>query len=213
VLYKEDCSTASAHLYSAKDLLSLAKAGSDPSQGQPPVASKATLDPRSSIHRSISNSQDVTTLHSFHVVNTWREDTEELSCLSLSFEIDEKSRRQCKTVHHHYFSLSAGNPTLNRTFRHRLQPDEHIRVNERGVELFIIGIHGRHAAWLLDRKKGSVLQVATFSLDSNSSSGSDVQTLNLPDDEVDKVDSLELEDAQGVLFITTPSRLIRYDFN
>src|ERR1700761_5266055 len=209
--------TATSHHYSMETLVSISRRRKDFRANDIgyPVDNPCQMvfRPQQTIVLNFQDIENVVAIHSFDIIPTWNKRSN-LSCLSTCYEVDALTGEQFKTINHHYFDPDCPNAFVRRTFCHRLRPDEQIRVNARGVEMIVLGQHGRHAAWLVDREDGGILQIANFNRTEQNSDNQHgaVCTISLDNSIVCQVDSLELEDAHGVLYLTTTTHLFRYEF-
>lgn len=206
-------STAVAHYYDVEDLVAITKEQGTKTKAQTMDSEDAVshvLPPKTSRHFTFDDTENPADLHFFEASDLWREAG--ISCLSTSYEVVSPSGRRNQIIGHHYFTPSTSEIFLTRDFRYPLRLDEAIRVNERGVELIALGIYGRHAVWLVDRDSGPALELASLIPRSRNAHGLRTEVhLGLKETTLGHIDSLELDDAYGVLYATTSQGVYRFD--
>jgi hypothetical protein len=209
ILYTESASLAVAHYYNISDLVSLSeqpggKVNFDPTQVFPPKFSR---------HFLFEDAGHPIMLHSFEATDIWRKSG--ISCLSTLFvKPTDPARSLQKAVGHHYFdSESSSQVPLKRRLHTLFSEGTSIRVNERGVELMVFGIYGRHMLWLEEYDGGYVLKIISFDPNFQNQGEKSIIQLDLDEDVSGTIDSIELDDAFGVLYLTTTGSVYRVELS
>ncbi|KZT42548.1 hypothetical protein SISSUDRAFT_53036 [Sistotremastrum suecicum HHB10207 ss-3] len=222
ILYREDPFGSHSYHYTTSSLIRLFSSphlseDARKETRQSFLPNVAFFPPQESKAFVFSDDSTICALHSCEIMEPWTEGGP-ISCLSTCYETDTNQRDQFTSINHHFFDPSCpSGAIIHRTFHSYLRTQEHIRVNERGVELIVLGSHGRHGAWLIDGDDGPLLQVATFPLEEKghftASNQAHIKTVEIEEGDLSQVDSIELEDAMGTLILTTPTHILVYQLN
>jgi len=208
ILYTEDASMATAHYYDASDLASLSQRS-----GACDFIAHREFPPKFSRDFVFEDVGHPIMLHYFEASDLWRKSG--VPCLSTLYtQPSGPARSPRKLIGHHYFDPeSPQEGTLKRSFHELFSEGSTIRVNERGVELIVLGIYGRHVVWLEESEYGHVLRTTSFGPNNKTRRGSSTIQLQWGECVTGAIDSIELDDAFGILYLTTGMGVYRVELS
>jgi len=207
ILYTEDSSTATAHYYNISDLILLTK--------RPDIAGPGghnTFPPKSTRHFLFSGLDNPAILRYFEASDFWREAG--ISCLTTLYEQQVLNGRPGLSMAHHYFIPDSDTELpLGRHLIEQFSVGETIRVNERGVELMVLGIYGRHVIWLVENGASFIIKSTSFDPRSLGQCIISEIRVHFNEELFGTIDSMELDDAFGVLYFTTAKGVYRVELS
>lgn len=206
ILYTEDSMCAAAYHYRLADLLT---AVTTSSKG---VGSSKKLPPTLSRQYLFVDMEVPSILRYFEASDIWH--GAGISCLSTLYRpsaTTEGPHRRLFIAHHYFSSNSSPDLPLVRKILSPLSNGDVIRVNERGVELMVLGIYGRHIAWLVDSEDRFRVKTTSFAPLGYLQEEQHVSEMGIQFEEevYGAIDSMELDDAFGILYFTTSKGVYR----